>query len=317
MTQQQWLDLLVFGGKTPAEIWRTIAEQLTVLAMTDPKQLQQNTVFPDRILCEAAYPLWEAFLHDAPRTGSRLIAECTDNCAVLILDALSLREMPIIARTAQERGLKVEVGTTFSEAPSETNSFAQALGVPQRSSLKDDGKGGSFKLFAGNGCHTDVFGIPFADVPVKPVPNVVIWHSFLDDAIHAGRSVAELAAMAEKTFAGDDFWVLIDKLRQGRRVIITSDHGYGAAELFSSEIRGKDEVEILRTHFKAQRYAKIAPPPQEKFMPPIFVRNGDFHMVTGQRKWRTPGGFPKICHGGLSLLEVASPWIEIKGKITG
>ena len=26
------------------------------------------------------------------------------------------------------------------------------------------------------------------------------------------------------------------------------------------------------------------------------------------------GGFPKVCHEGLSLLEVASPWIEIKGR---
>ena len=310
MNQQQWLDLLLFSEKTPREIWGTIADRLMELAMTDVKQLHQNTVFPDRILCEAAYPLWESFLREAPRTSERLIAECTGNCAVLILDALSLREMPLIAKNAEARGLEVKVGATFSEAPSETNRFAQALGVASRSSLKDNGKSGSFKLFAGRDCHTDVFGIPFADVPVKPVPNVVIWHSFLDDMIHAGRSVAELTAQAEKEFTGDGFWQLIDKLRQGRKLIITSDHGYGAAELFSSEIRGQEEVEILRTHFKAQRYAKIAPP-QEMFMPPFFVSDGEFCMVTGQRKWKAHGGFPKICHGGVSLLEVTSPWIEI------
>ena len=313
MNQQQWLDLLLFSGKAPREIWATIADRLTELAMADPKQLHQNTVFPDRILCESAYPLWEAFLREAPRTSTRLIANCTDNCAVLILDALSLREMPLIASNAQKHGMAVKVGATFSEAPSETNRFAQALGATSRAALKDNGKSGSFKLFAGRDCYTDVFGIPFADVPVKPVPNVVIWHSFLDDAIHAGRSVAELTAQAEKEFTGDGFWTLIDKLRQGRKLIITSDHGYGAAEQFSSEIHGKEEVDILRTHFKAQRYARIAPP-QEMFMPPFFVSDGEFCMVTGQRKWKAPGGFPKVCHGGLSLLEVASPWIEINAK---
>ncbi len=100
MNQQQWLDLLLFSGKAPREIWGTIADRLTELAMADPKQLHQNTVFPDRILCESAYPLWEAFLREAPRTSARLIANCTDNCAVLILDALSLREMPLIANNA-------------------------------------------------------------------------------------------------------------------------------------------------------------------------------------------------------------------------
>ena len=37
-------------------------------------------------------------------------------------------------------------------------------------------------------------------------------------------------------------------------------------------------------------------------------------MVMGQRKWKVPSGFPKICHGSLSLLEVASPWLEIDAK---
>ena len=49
-------------------------------------------------------------------------------------------------------------------------------------------------------------------------------------------------------------------------------------------------------------------------MPPFFVCNGEYCIVTGQRKWKAPGGFPKVCHGGLSLLEVASPWIELNAK---
>lgn len=119
--------------------------------------------------------------------------------------------------------------------------------------------------------------------------------------------------MAKKEFSGDGFWSMIDKLRQGRKVIITSDHGYGVAEQFSSEIKDSNAVGILKSQFKAQRYAKIAPP-QEMFMPPFFVCNGEYCIVTGQRKWKAPGGFPKVCHGGLSLLEVASPWIELNAK---
>lgn len=315
MERMDWVNLLLFPKGSTQDIWKRIAGHLaeTVLAEDNSMQIHNATILPDRLLSEAAYPLWNEFANAAPRTSARLIQECSGNCAVLILDALSLREFSMIVNEAKKRNMAVTAEVTFSEAPSETNCFAQALGAAQRSQLKDNGKTSGFKLFDAE-CYTDVQGIPFADVPVPPQPHVVIWHSYLDDLIHSGRSGAELYSMAKKEFTGDGFWALIDKLRQGRKVIITSDHGYGVAEQFSSEIRDPQAVAILKSQFKAQRYAKIAPP-EELFMPPFFVTNGGYCIVTGQRKWKSPGGFPKVCHGGLSLLEVASPWIEIKALI--
>ena len=314
MERMDWVNLLLFPKGSVQDIWKRIAVHLaeTALAEDNPMQIHNATILPDRLLSEAAYPLWNEFVNAAPRTSTRLIQECSGNCAVLILDALSLREFPLIVKEAKKRNLTVTAEVTFSEAPSETNCFAQALGAAQRSQLKDNGKTSGFKLFDAD-CYTDVQGVPFADVPVLPQPHVVIWHSYLDDLIHSGRSGAELYSMAKREFTGEGFWTLIDRLRQGRKVIITSDHGYGVAEQFSSEVHDQQAVAILKSQFKAQRYAKIVPP-EELFMPPFFVTNGGYCIVTGQRKWKSPGGFPKVCHGGLSLLEVASPWIEIKGK---
>ena len=36
--------------------------------------------------------------------------------------------------------------------------------------------------------------------------------------------------------------------------------------------------------------------------------------VLGQRKWAVQGGFPHLCHGGLSLLEAVVPFIEFAAK---
>jgi hypothetical protein len=47
-------------------------------------------------------------------------------------------------------------------------------------------------------------------------------------------------------------------------------------------------------------------------MPPIVVSHNEHHIVMGQRKWKVQGGFPHVCHGGLSLLEVTVPWIEFE-----
>jgi hypothetical protein len=46
-------------------------------------------------------------------------------------------------------------------------------------------------------------------------------------------------------------------------------------------------------------------------MPPLILTENGYHIVIGQRKWKVQSGFPNLSHGGLSLLEVAVPFIEL------
>ena len=50
-------------------------------------------------------------------------------------------------------------------------------------------------------------------------------------------------------------------------------------------------------------------------MPPVALQLNSPHgahlLALGRRKWKSQGGYPTLTHGGLSLLEVLSPWIEI------
>lgn len=312
MDNQQWIQLLLFSKDAPAVIWQHVAEHLLEIAIKSGNYalLHQATVFPDRLLSEAAYNLWGDFDASSPHTSARLNG-IPHSHAILILDALSLRELPIILQEAEKRNITAKADVSFSEVPSDTDTFAQALGASSRASLADNGKSSGFKPFAGENCHTDSVGIAFEDVYVPSEPNVFIWHSYLDDQIHNGRSGKELEQLAKAAFASDSFWKLVDKLRQGRKLIITSDHGYGVAEQFSSEL--KDETaKMMKEHFKAQRYASTGEA-VGKFIPPLFIQQGNLRVVTGQRKWKVPGS-SKVTHGGLSLLEVASPWIEINAK---
>ena len=34
-------------------------------------------------------------------------------------------------------------------------------------------------------------------------------------------------------------------------------------------------------------------------------------LALGRRKWKSQGGYPTLAHGGLSLLEVLTPWVEM------
>jgi hypothetical protein len=308
---------LILDSQSPETAWTEIFAALLEVAeqSSSPVALHDATVVPDRLLSEAAWELWEAFPDHAVRTSTTLKEWATKDSgkAVLILDALSLRELPILLGGAQARGIQpVQIRVTGSECPSSTDHFARALGLPSRSALVNDGKPGTFALFGGV-CFTDVVSLPFEDVTIPSFPNVVIWHCWLDDLIHLHKKLPDqIASIGATVLQGDGFWSFVNKLRQGRKLVITSDHGYAVSKRFSSEVEDPDAIAILRKTFGASRNKPRSEPWQERFMPPIVMTCNDQHVVMGQKKWKVQSGFPDICHGGMSLLEVAVPWIEFQ-----
>ena len=316
MTNREWTKMLLTDHASPALVWHGISQALaqTALEASSPDEIHRATIFPDRLLSEAAFELWEAFPLAAPRTSTRLVEWCHGSKAVLIMDALSLREMRTLVEEAKRRGIVASAEVTFSETPSDTTFFARALGTTTRASLANDGKASTFKLFGGT-CATDMSSAPFEDVDVPPVHGVAIWHSYIDDQIHIGNKTAsELFKLTRQQLMDDGFWKLVDKLRSGRQLVITSDHGYADAVRFSTEIKEPPTVvDFLKANFYGGRFT-VNVAPGERFLPPLFLTTNGACIVTGQRKWPVQGGFPKVCHGGLSLLEVASPWIELSSK---
>ena len=307
---------IILDSRSPETAWTSILASLLDLASqsSSPVALHDATVIPDRLLSEAAWGLWELYPEHAVKTSAMLKDWTSQGTgkAVLILDALSLREMPILLSAAAVRGAApLLVTVTGSECPSTTDQFAKAIGLPSRSALANDTKPGAFSLFAGS-CFTDVVNMPFEDCTVPPSPNLVIWHTWLDDLIHLQKKLPDqIASLASSTLQGDGFWNFVNKLRQGRRLVITSDHGYAVSKRFSSEVDDPEAVKILRETFGASRYKTVSEPWKKRFMPPIVMSHNKQHIVMGQRKWKVQSGFPDVCHGGMSLLEVAVPYVEL------
>jgi hypothetical protein len=192
------------------------------------------------------------------------------------------------------------------------------LGLPGRSKLFNNQPPASF-IFSGPDVHTDVLDSPFADcgdlVPSKP--RLFLWHKWPDEPlIHLHDSQDDgpdiVASQTKQQLASPEFWRFIDRIRQGRRLVITSDHGYAVSRFFSDEIKDSDTVHLLRSVFGAKRHALESPntPWPRRHLPPLISRHDGRLVVLGQRKWAVQGGFPYLCHGGLSLLEVVVPFIE-------
>jgi hypothetical protein len=324
----EWVEIIV-ATDDPATVWKRILANLRDLALQSTKSgvLDRATVAPDRLLANSAWNLWDEFLGYAPTAVDELkkfwINASASGTAVLVLDALSLRELPLLVAAAKARGLTpVRVEGFGAQVPTETDRFAEALGLFGRSKLFNNQAPAAF-IFGGPDVYTDVLDAPFAECvgSVPSTPRVFLWHKWPDEPlIHLHDSKDDgpdiVAAQTKQQLSSDDFWRFVDRIRQGRRLVITSDHGYAVSRFFSDEMKDPDTVQLLRNAFGAKRCTLESPatPWPRRNLPPLVSRHNGRFAVLGQRKWAVQGGFPQLCHGGLSLLEAVVPFVEFPAK---
>jgi hypothetical protein len=313
---------------TPEEAWRVIVDKAVEIASKPlatgnaPSEVikrDREIGALDYFLSSSGWDLWKTFGDAVERNSDRLVRwwdEPYSAKAVLILDGLSLREIPWLLQGAKDRGFTLhEISANASELPGETTQFAQALGFGNRSQLQNNGGGLVHKLQPAN---TECVDYPWKDCAglVNAAPNWVFWHHWPDSKVHgaagAGQGLDTLTHDAANQLSSDDFWNFVERLATGRRLVITSDHGYAATGQFPD---ADGEVgQFLKATFASGR-SKVGAGDTGPFVPPVALQinspHGDHLLAVGRWKWKSQGGYPTMTHGGLSLLEVLSPFVEI------
>lgn len=303
-----------------AEVWKIFADPLNPTkadALTTERDKKAGTL--DTLLSGAAWDLWHE-VKNSPLRTSQLLQNFwkleSRGKAILILDALSLREACWILEQADLHGYAVNRSyATLAEFLGDTTPFAKALGFGQRSSLTDNG--GKSDLFPG--AYTESVDMPFADCGnlVKPETGVIFWHHWPDSNMHEfaddGSGAQKLTKAAVETLTGDDFWGFIERLATGRKLIITGDHGYANAGLFR-DLVDKEQIDYMKKLFKSGRSTTNSPESNHNWVPPLTIEMEGHTLALGRRKWKSQGGYPTLTHGGLSLLEMAVPFIEIEKR---
>lgn len=273
----------------------------------------------DLFLATAAWDLWESYEQDVPRTSNCLVDWWNSNQegkAILILDALSLRETPWILEGARRHGFTIRSSVaTGSELPADTTAFAKALGFGHRSSLSNDS---ASKTHAFKGAKTEATELPWKDCSalIGAEKSWVFWHHWPDHRLHdhdePGKGLSTLTKEVEENLTSEDFWEFVERLCKGRRLVITADHGYAASGLFPDS--NKEQTEYLKEKFRSGRFVQGNSPAGDWVSPidiSLTTEHGTNLFVLGRRKWKSTGGYPTLTHGGLSLLEVAVPFIEL------
>ncbi len=274
----------------------------------------------DLFLATAGWDLWRFYEESVDQTADVLAdwwESRSPGRAVLILDALSLREAPWILQAAKERGfVEHQARPTGAELPADTTPFAKALGFGRRASLENNGASANHRL---PGAMTESLDLPWKECAdqITASKDWVLWHHWPDERLHdlggPGKGSSALTQEAAEQLSSDDFWALLDRLATGRRLVITADHGYAASGLFT-DTSDEKQAQHLKDRFKSGRAAPAADETTQ-WAPPIDLvletRQGRNSYVLGRRKWKSQGGYPTLTHGGLSLLEMAVPFIEL------
>lgn len=269
----------------------------------------------EEVLSAAAPRIYDELLADpVPERSVRTFLERRRPCATVVFDGLSLREIPIILRLAQEGGFTVcEVDVTTAAVPSETVDFvAQRLQagrvspsqLPGRRELKQ----AEIEVF-----YYDHEGRRH-QLPVD-CPALCLWSAFPDQTYqdsgarfpnHFGELHRRLEAVWRNT---------VQAVPAGRTILVTSDHGYVFFGPGCSAPRTNQEIRPLTDWLGGERSRPLEPgqePPAHRDLAVIPSRH--VTMVRGRAQTHPPGpaGARLYKHGGLSLMEMLTPWVVLE-----
>lgn len=290
------------------------AERFGSMAPEDYLTMGEKDVHAfEEILAVAADRFYDE-LAAASNQVKPLTAYVSCDTAVVVFDGASLREIPLFLQKAAETGYRVvERKTSLAALPSTTTAFVKQRLVgkpiapktlPQRKELKDLG---IRAFYFDDAIATHQIHCPNGE-------KVILWSAF-PDVTYQDSDARFARHFADMQKLYDTAWKnTVMQLPRGKRVIITSDHGYIFFGAGFDSTRPGDACEILdqdrsksfgdeEKFPEANSHAELQVFPDRRLV-----------MVRGRikNKPKGPSSNRIYRHGGLSLMEMLVPWIVLE-----
>lgn len=237
-------------------------------------------------------------------------------CAAVVFDGLSFREVPVVLRLAFQAGLRVlEDSFSLAAVPSETVDFvAQRLKVgnvapsqlPGRRELRDQGIAAYYYSSQNQQHRLD-----------EESPALLLWSAFPDNTYQdSGARFAQHFEQIQTLL--ETAWLnTVQQIPKGRKILITSDHGYIYFGSGLSFPRSKDTVQPLNQYLGGERFRRLDGAEEPPNHPDLAVlRDKNLAILRGRVQTHPPGpgGSRLYKHGGLSLMEMLVPWIVVENS---
>ncbi|HNQ22500.1 MAG TPA: hypothetical protein PKK06_05340 [Phycisphaerae bacterium] len=279
---------------------------------------EQSVNEVEEMLCAAAARVYDEVL--LPMPDARHLRQYLTSgppCAAVVFDGVSLREIPLLKRLAEQSGLRIlEEGWSVAATPSETVDFIAArLGVgsigptqlPACAALRADGITCHYLGQVNERCSLDA-----------AARAVLVWSSF-PDYRYTERD-AKFPELFENLHnmmmtAWQNSVQAVVQQCPGRRILVTSDHGYvyfGSGCSF-----GWDNATVapLTGYFGGDRFARLAEKPNPPDHRGVHVlADRGVAMIRGRVQTHPRGETARKLykHGGLSLMEMLVPWLVLE-----
>lgn len=269
----------------------------------------------ETVIAAAAPRLYAELLGSLPpQRDVRDFLDAQRPCAVVVFDGLSLRELPLLLKLAAASRLKpVEPPDfAFAAVPSETMEFVeQRLGfgavppslLPNRAAVRELG-----------------IAAYYYDSPTRrqaldaSAQALLLWSSFPDQTY--GDSGARFAQHFAQIHAQlETAWMnTVQQIPPGRRILVTSDHGYIFFGAGMNTPRSNQAVRPLTTYFGGERAKQISVAGEAPLHPDLLaLPDRDLAVIRGRVQTHPPGAAATRLykHGGLSLMEMLTPWLVL------
>ncbi len=268
----------------------------------------------EQLIAAAADRTYGELLSDPGQEKSLLGVLSSPDIAVVVFDGLSLREIPMLMNLAEKSGLKISrTDVSLAAVPCDTMEYiARELPcgriapsqLPTRKELKERGIAAVYHGNYTQGIAGD-----------HPKASLLVWSSFPDLTYRDSGAKFEnhfenIHAMFETAWMNT-----VQRIKGKRKIVVTSDHGYiffGAGLDFP---RQPSELKELNAYFGNDRHASTIEKPDPPASDDVYRDSArQVALIKGRVKTRASGeAAAKLYkHGGLSLMEMMTPWIELE-----
>jgi hypothetical protein len=250
------------------------------------------------------------------RRSIKVFLEQNPGAAIVIFDGCSIRELPRLVELAAASGRPVlEKSCGFAAVPSETEMFIaqrMGLGLPPISPSQLEGRG---ELREQN-IRAHWFRQPTQQIRIEDgEESLLLWMRFPD--MRFMDTHAASAALFDSIWDTlETVWMrTVQKVPNSRSVLVTSDHGY----IFLGQDLSEPTLNGIDRPLEGKRFREFSPleelPPKR---PGLWIDPARrLAVLAGRVHNRPQAPSPSNSlyrHGGLSLMEMLTPWLVLGPK---
>ncbi len=270
----------------------------------------------EMLVASAADGIYGELLSVLDSSRNLLGALSDPNTAIVIFDGLSIREVPMILTLADKSGLPVSLTATSQAAiPSETKDFIKRelpcghIAPSQLQTRKELKKKGIVVIYS-----KDITQPLSGEHERSPL---LVWSSFPDVTYKDSGARFESHFENIHTLFETAWMNIVQSIKGKERIIITSDHGYIFFGTGMDFPRSSSEMRGLNAYFGNDRNVSLEEKPDIPVSDDIYIGESQkTALIKGRVKTKATGDAARKLykHGGLSLMEMITPWIEIEAS---